>query len=99
MNQVKLTFESASALAGALTRLTELSANEIINPKDEAEKKGLEQFLSNNVPQHLNELLACWFAVRNEYEPLINGFVGLISRSNAIITKNNKIPAASEESK
>lgn len=88
MKNVPITEEAARKLAEAIARLTELGDSKIINPTTEAEVKGLRQFISNTTAEHANELIACWFAVHFEYEPLIHGFAGLLSRANGILARN-----------
>lgn len=92
-----LTVEVAQSIGQALARLQEIGNSVIIDPKHEAEVKGIRAYLASTVPQHANELLACWFAVHNEYEPLINGFVGLLTRANAVIgARQQQIQAAAQ---
>lgn len=87
-----LSIETATQIAGAIARLQEIGHSTIIDPKSEAEQKGLQQFLANTLPQHSNELIACWFAVKTEYEPLIQGVQGLLRRATAAQPKQPEQP-------
>jgi len=99
-NRIALTEEVATQLAGALQRLNELGDSKIINPAHEAEITGTRQYIARELPKYAAELLGNWFVLRNEYEPLIQGFSGLMGRAGAIINarnaQNNQQPPAEE---
>jgi hypothetical protein len=89
-NRTPLTHEVANQIGGAIAELRELSTHTVLTATNDARKAGLEKFLQNTVPQYADEFLACWFAVRNEYEPLIGCVAALLSRSNAIISRSQQ---------
>lgn len=71
MNPNPLSPERATQIGVSLTRWSEIGTGKIIDPRSEAEVAGLRNFFSSVMVEHGNELLACWLAVRSEYEPLI----------------------------
>jgi hypothetical protein len=76
-----LDIATAQQIGGAIQRLREIGSSVIIDPKNEAEQKALNNYLATTLPQYANELLACWIAVRNEYEPLINSCRAIFGRA------------------
>lgn len=68
----------------AIVRLQELSKNKILSSNDEAEKNGLRSFIESTVFQHADELLACWHAVRREYEPFVLSLSNVLGRCSVI---------------
>lgn len=72
----------ATDIAGALHRLNELGDSTILNPATESEVLGLRKYLANELPKYANELIANWFIMRNEYEPIIAGFNALTRRAH-----------------
>jgi hypothetical protein len=101
-NQIELTEKVATELAGALARLHELGDSKIINPANEAEITDLRRYISATLPQYANELLGNWFVMRNEYEPMIQGFSALLGRAGALINarqakQQEKQPEATPE--
>ena len=105
--RIELSEQVATEIAGSLHRLNELGDSTIVNPATEAEVKGLRQYLANTLPQYANELIANWFIMRNEYEPLIGGFTALMRRANWALNveaaarqeaaKGNTVPLAQNE--
>ncbi len=85
MNRVILTIEEARQLGGAIQRLNELGNSKILIPTHEAEQKGLRDYITRITSAHADELLACWFAIHNEYEPLIESFASLLMRAQRTI--------------
>lgn len=67
-----LTMSGVNSLGGALHRLHELKAQSVLTPTLEAEVRGLIEFLSAGLIEHASELIACWVAVKTEYEPALN---------------------------
>ena len=63
----------------------------MITKEGEAELRGHTQFIEATASRHASELLGCWFAVRNEYEPLIRALGMLLKRTAdcADVTNNN----------
>jgi hypothetical protein len=82
-----LTPEIASQIGGAIAELQVMNEIRIVTQESEAKKAGLQSFLNRALAEHADELIASWFAVHLEYEPLIHGFVGLMSRSSGILQK------------
>lgn len=80
-------------IIGAYARLKELNEKTIKSPNDDAEAKGLLQFVTGSLLTHAEELFGCWVVCRNEYTPLVTGFTGLLNRALAAIDARNK-PAA-----
>jgi len=92
--------EEMRKIIGAYARLQQLGSSTIINPRDEAEQKGLVQFLQNALLENAGELFGCWVAVRQEYEPLISGFTALMRRALTKIDQSNQVnSSASAEQK
>jgi hypothetical protein len=77
----KLTDEKFNEIGGALERLTELTNTKILSPSLDAEKSGLEKFITSAMLEYGPELLGCYHVMRTEYIPLIEGFGGLLRRS------------------
>lgn len=84
----------------AIRRLHELSKQTITTPTIDAEKAGLINFINNTVIAHADELLACWSAVRYEYEPFV-GSLSLVFDRVSSIRRNrmlaNQVPAQPPE--
>jgi hypothetical protein len=76
-NGTALSEEDGIQAIQGIRRLQAISRTSIITPNLEAEKKGITEFLQRILVQHADELLACWSAVRFEYEPLV-GSVSLV---------------------
>ena len=70
-------------IIGAYARLQQIGSATIIEPKHEAEQRGLIQYLNKELLEYAGELFGCWVAVRQEYEPLINGVSALLNRASA----------------
>jgi hypothetical protein len=87
-----LSMQKANEIAGAIARRFELKGTKIVTKENEAELRGLDQFLSNALTEHVEELLGCWFTIRREYEPLLQTFAQVAYRVGAII--NRQAPAA-----
>lgn len=81
MNPNLISPEKMRQLIGGYARLKELGQSKIINPRDEGEKKGLHDFVTNAMLEHAEEFFGCWVAVRQGYEPLITGFADLMARA------------------
>lgn len=77
-----ITREQAVQASKAVRRLAELKSKTILTTNEESESAGLFTFLSNFFADHQGEFLACWFAVRDEYEPMIGMFSLLQLRAN-----------------
>lgn len=71
-----LTPQQMTQISEAYTRFLELRQQTIVTPTTSAELKGLSEFLAQSLIDHAGEFIGCWFAIRNEYEPII----GLITR-------------------
>lgn len=79
-----LTMSGVNSLGGALHRLHELKAQSVLTPNLEAEVRGLIEFLSAGLIEHASELIACWVAVKTEYEPALNLLATMSNRVNHI---------------
>ena len=88
--------ETAVKIGGALARLHELTHKSIVEKDDAAERRGNEQFLNRALLEHAHELLGAWFTIRNQYQPLIQGFACLVSQADGVIAR---IKSAQEASK
>lgn len=85
-----LTPEIASQIGGAIAELNVLNEQKILTQENEAKKNGLNNFLNRALREHADELIASWFAVHLEYEPMIHGFVGLMSRATGIMKRRSE---------
>lgn len=88
--RVSLTPAEAQRIIGAYARLKELNAASITTPKEDAEKAGLQNFLTGAFFQHAEEFFGCWVTLNQEYIPLITGFTGLLNRALARIDAHAK---------
>jgi len=81
--------ESVVAAVNQLRRITELrqKGSVSITNGETIELKAAERALSEFFLNHANEFLSVWFAVVDEYEPMINFFVRLSRRVTSINTK------------
>jgi hypothetical protein len=86
--------EEMQRIIGAYARLKQLGDSKIINPRDEAERTGLQNFLTGALLTHCEELFGCWVAMHNEYTPLITGFTALVGRALNRIDQQTKANAA-----
>jgi hypothetical protein len=84
-NSTKLTRSDVQQLADAYRRYAELSTQTLETPNRDSELAGLRSYLTEKLFSHANELLGCWIVLDTEYQPLINGFVALQSRANAVL--------------
>lgn len=84
MNQ-NLELQQGIAIIDAIKRLNQLQTAKIVTKNDDAERAGLEKFISSSVLQHASVLLGCWYAVKTEYEPLIGAFAHLQARAAAVM--------------
>jgi hypothetical protein len=97
MNRTPLTDEQAQQIGGAIHALKEIGTTKIISPKHEAEQKGNLAFLQRILVDHADELLASWFAVHHEYEPLVGSFAALLSRATGVIQRTQAARAAAQK--
>ncbi len=84
----------------AVRRLQQISKTVILTPNLEAEKTGLQNFLHSTLINHADELLACWSAIRFEYEPLVGSVSLVIDRILSIRRSRilaNEVPAQPPE--
>jgi hypothetical protein len=84
-----LTEQQVVQVIGAIRRLTEIRNTAIQTANTEAEFKGLSNFVAREVLNHADELIGCWMAVHNEYEPLIRSVGVLFSRVNSALNFSN----------
>jgi hypothetical protein len=97
--QNPLSPEIANQIGGAIQRLSQLSESKIVTQESDAEKAGLTNFLQRVVVEHADELIASWYAVRMEYEPLVNGFAGLMARASGILKRKEEFIRQHEAAK
>lgn len=83
-----LTLEQAQKFGGAIHRLNELDTATIAAPSDAAERAGIIKFLQEELVPHADELIASWFAVTLEYEPLVGSFAAMLNRANNVIQRS-----------
>jgi hypothetical protein len=90
----------AVELATCLRKLRATHEKSIIDPGNEAEKVALTEALATGLLTHADELLGCWFAVKDEYEPLTLGLAALLRRSGninaAIAQRSTPSPKSNE---
>jgi hypothetical protein len=95
---IPLNQDEATKIAGAFARLHELKSAVIKTDTANAEQKGLQEYLAAAMVEHASEFIGCWFAVRNEYEPLI-GLVARISQRVSGINETQRIQLAAAQPK
>jgi len=84
-------------LINAVNKLNALSAQKILTKTSDAEKAGLDSYVRTALYEHASVLLACWFAVRTEYEPLINSVGAILNRVNGMKQLHEQAVAAAAE--
>lgn len=90
-NTTPLSREEVSAAVRMMNRVAELklkSPIELTN-SEKTELDTNEKFLSKLFLDHANEFLAVWFAVSDEYEPLIN-FIARITQRIAALRRQQQ---------
>ncbi len=92
-----LTLNEGIELIQAVNKLIQLGAQKIIDKNSEAEKAGLETFVRSKMYEHASVLLACFYATKTEYEPLINSVSAIMNR--AVGMNSVKQQAAEEAAK
>jgi hypothetical protein len=97
--QTELTADKAREIIGAIARLGELGSNIIVDASTAAERQALKKWLGEALVEHSGELMGCWVAIRQEYEPLVNALAGVLPRALAITQKRQQrlmpsLPAA-----
>ena len=78
------TRNEAETLGNAVARWHELRDNIIKTPTSDAELKGLTEFIATQAVEHIDELIGCWFTIRDEYEPILNLISRVGQRVNSI---------------
>jgi hypothetical protein len=86
----RLTQANIDELAGALHRLNELNTKVIKETTDAAEARGLTAFLQANALPHLEEFLACWITIQQEYRPLLQGVTGLLGNAFQLLQRQQE---------
>lgn len=76
--------QDANNLALAVKRYVELSGAAVVTATAEAEIAGLKEYISKQAFVHIGELMGTYFAVRQEYEPLIKTVAFMFKRVDAI---------------
>lgn len=69
---VALTMQQIQNIGAAYARLLELKSQKVLTVNTETEVRGLLEFLSSELIAHADEFIACWLAVRTEYEPILS---------------------------
>jgi hypothetical protein len=87
-NNGPLTADEAMKLGGAYQRFSELRGLVVQTPTSEAELKGLTEYLATTLIDHASEFIGCWFAVRNEYEPILGLLARIGERVSGIHAQN-----------
>jgi hypothetical protein len=72
--------EEAMQIAQSFARLQHLRNATIKQVADDAEIKGLLEFLAPAMLDHASEFIGCWFVMHNEYQPLIDGLMPAFRR-------------------
>lgn len=96
--------EAGKQIIDAISRLTQLTGNGDADSKiitldknAEAEKAGLREYVKNQMFEHAGHLMGCWFAIKNEYEPLCNTFASILNRAEGIRAQRKAADAALTE--
>lgn len=96
-HRAALTVQDIQNIGAAYARLIELRDQKVVTVNTEAELKGLIEFLSKELIDNADELLACWLAVKTEYEPALSllsrisiRVAGLNHRRAELLAKQNE---------
>lgn len=84
ITQKKLSFEDGQNLAAALQQRRALREQKIQSRETEATLRGLDQHITKTLNEYAENLLACWFVIETEYDPLVTGFSCLLRRGQAL---------------
>jgi hypothetical protein len=102
--QKPLDMEAGKQIIDAISRLAQLTGNGEADSKiitldknAEAEKAGLREYIKNQMFEYSGHLMGCWFAVKNEYEPLCNAAASIINRAEGIRAQRKAADAALAE--
>lgn len=88
-----LTIQDIQSIGAAYARLMELRAQKVLTVNTETEVRGLVEFLSSELIGHADELIACWLAVKTEYEVLLTTVGRMLARVDGIRAKRAVKPA------
>jgi hypothetical protein len=72
--------ETARDLVVSFQRYRELKSKSVLNPNEIAELDGTTAHLQSQLLEHAAEFINCWYAVVNEFEPLIGVFAAIQRR-------------------
>jgi hypothetical protein len=93
--------EAGKQIIDAISRLSQLVGNGEADSKiitldanANAEKAGLVEYIKNQMFEHAGHLMGCWFAIKNEYEPLCNAFASMTNRAEGIRAQRKAADAA-----
>jgi hypothetical protein len=89
MAKTSLDQAAVTEIAGALSRISELSSKKIMESSDATERRALETFVQTTVTAHAEELLGCWFTVNTQYRPLVQGVAALLRNAQGAIAAAN----------
>ena len=102
-----MTQQDFSILAGSLERyhnLRDIEPSTIVSPTSKAEEatrlaeiEGLETFIATELLNRAPELLGCWQAIKNEYEPLVRSFIPVFRRVALAVTRQEQQRAQQEQ--
>lgn len=84
----------AERLLGAFARLHELEDQKIVTPNSEAEKKGIQLFITNSLLKVGPQLLGCYLTLKGEYEPFVLTFSLFFRR---VLANVNMMEAQAEQ--
>lgn len=85
ITNIKMTQEEAQELMTLVDKLWGITGGSKIIPADKADEvAALEKELAEKLLTHAPELVGCWVATREEYEPLLRSLAGVFRRIAAM---------------
>jgi hypothetical protein len=94
---IPITRQEIQQLGENYARFVYLQNATIKQPKDDAEIAGLVSYLGRFFIDHASEFIGSWFAVRNEYEPLIGLVAAITRRASGLIAHQDAMAKAQPE--
>lgn len=92
-----MTEQDFRIITGSLERyhnLRDIEAPSLVTPTSKAEEttrlaeiEGLETFIATELLNRAPELLGCWQAIKNEYEPIVRAFIPVFRRVALAVTR------------
>jgi len=92
-----LTVQLVTALGGAAYDLRVLNSKTIVEKDDDAKRTALRSFVAKTMTEHVDEFVTAWFALENEYRPLLRSVATLLEHSTAILARKQEIIAAQQK--